>query len=153
MAPNTLFPQLDIKMAKKLYFPYFQGDLMLGFVVVGKDLFPVLYLKVKLGFACDTKETVTQFDLWQVVVIAYLSLLASVWKYFYYAKLMFLVFSVSFWFYCHRACLMDEPASAFIPLTISPRACLFDLICFDFLRGATVVLHLISGASWLTRFT
>ena len=92
MVPNRLFPQLDINMERKLYFPCFQGDLMLGFVVVGKDLFPVLYLKVKLGFACDTKETVTQFDLWQIVVIAYLSLLASVWNYFYYAKLMFLVF-------------------------------------------------------------
>ena len=44
-------------------------------------------------------------------------------------------------------CLTDEPAGAVIPLTISLRACLFDLICFDFLRGATVVLHLISGAS------
>ena len=41
---------------------------MLGFVVVSKDHFPFLYLK--LGLACDTKETVIQFDLGQVVVVA-----------------------------------------------------------------------------------
>ena len=40
-------------MERKFYFAYFEGDQMLGFVVVGKD--PLLYLK--LGFACDTKET------------------------------------------------------------------------------------------------
>ena len=37
-------------------------------------------------------------------------------------------------------CLMDESASTFNPLAISFTACLFDLIYFDFLSGATTVL-------------
>ena len=76
----------------------------------------------------------------------------------YYAKLVFSVFSdslrkamyislfrsTSIVMWC---CLTDESASAFNSLAISLRACLFDLICFDFLRGATTVLCFFSGAS------
>ena len=51
-----------VNVERKFYFAYFQGDQMLGFVVVGKDHFPFLYLK--LWFACDAKETLIQFDLW-----------------------------------------------------------------------------------------
>ena len=43
-----------VNVERKFFFAYFQGDQMLGFVVVGKDHFPFLYLK--LGFACDAKE-------------------------------------------------------------------------------------------------
>ena len=48
-------------MERKFYFAHFQGDQMLGFVVVGKDHFSFLYLKLRL--ACDTKEALIQFDL------------------------------------------------------------------------------------------
>ena len=56
----THFPsQLDINMERKIYF---------SLVLVVKGCFPFLYLK--LGFACDTKETVIRFDSWQAVVFA-----------------------------------------------------------------------------------
>ena len=42
---------------------------MLDFAVVGMDHFLFLYFYLKKGFACDVKETVIQFDLWQVVAI------------------------------------------------------------------------------------
>ena len=39
-------------MERRFFFVYFQGDQMMGFVVVDKDNFPLL------GFAYDTKKTV-----------------------------------------------------------------------------------------------
>ena len=55
-------------MERKFCLAYFQGDQTFGFVGIGKEHFGFLYLK--LGFACDTKETVIQFNLRQVVVVA-----------------------------------------------------------------------------------
>ena len=55
-------------MERKFCLAYFQGDQTLGFARIGKNHFDFLYLK--LGFACDTKETVIQFNLQQVAVVA-----------------------------------------------------------------------------------
>ena len=106
---------------------------------------------LKLGFACDTKETVVQFYLWKVVVIAAfepvgnwvkISLLceARVLVFFSDSTLRKVMFvsslfrsaSIVIWY-----CLTDESASAFKSLAISLRAYFLNLIGF-FVRSATV---------------
>ena len=86
--------------------------------------------------------------------LQHLSLLATAWKYLYYAKL---VYSFFFWFYFRKTmflfslfrsasiaiwyCLTDESANAFNSLGISLTACFLNLIGFDFLWEVTPVSH------------
>ena len=100
---------------------------MLGLVVIGKNHFPLLCLK--LGFSCEKKETLIQIN--RLLWLQHLSQLVTAWKYLYYAKL---VFSVFYWFFFAKG---HVPFFSFFfnPLAISRRACLFDLIWFDILRN------------------
>ena len=106
---------------------------MLGFVVVGKDHFPFLFLK--LGFACDNKETNSILFLTGCLVAAFepdgdcvrVSLLCEALVLGFLLILLFRSASITIW-----CCLAKDSANAFNPLVISLRACLFDLSCFDF---------------------
>ena len=144
-------------MERKFYFAYFQGDQMLGFVVDSKNHFPFLYLQ--LGFAYDTKETgccgCSIWACWRLreSISTTRSLCSRFFSHFslqnaMYPSSLFRPASIVI-----LSCLTDESASAFNPLAISLRACLFDLICFEFLWRATTVLRFFLGASWLTGFT
>ena len=85
-------------------------------------------------------------------------LLMTAWKYLYYTKLMFSIF---LWFFFAKDRL---PFFSFLisfqhlvlsngRVSKSLRACSFDLTFFGFLWGATTVLLIFSGGSWLTGFS
>ena len=84
----------------------------------------------------------------ECVKVSYAKLVFSGFFWFFFMNAMYLSFLFHSAFFLIWCCLADESAFAFSPLTISLRACLFDLICFDFLSGTTTVLHFLSGDPW-----
>lgn len=112
------------------------------------DHFLFLYFYLKKGFACDVKETVIQFDLWQVVAIVALEtandyikvsllheahVLGFLWFFLSKRPCNFLLFliqlSLSLWW-----CVVDEWTSAFNLVATSLRDCFIDLTFSEFLR-------------------